>query len=414
MHVLNCFIIKKKLKMKNLSLKIYLLILLTLFFSGCKNDNFKSHLEENEIFSILRYEIVTIGNKYSYSISNFFSKNNKDNIEDILIEFQALTKKINSLKIQKETDFFISSNKKSIEKIDDEIFELRKTRNLILLEIEKEIQKIVKDQIKTEGIDFKGFVFPPVLIKIFDPPLLLVTSPRNVISRENEILLNSNMKNSRKKIIEEKILQEKNTSAIILEIGGLATYPSMIKPNTNIERLFELTAHEWLHQYLIFYPLGRSIFKNTKMTEINETLANIFGKEISKNICSNKLYKSYCENNDQITIENSFNYDTFMKETRKNVDILLNNHNIIEAEQYMDDRRKELLNNGIFIRKINQAWFAFNGTYTDSPTSISPVFSILKNIQENSNNLKEFIEMLQYINDYEELLEINNYKYEKK
>ena len=103
-----------------------------------------------------------------------------------------------------------------------------------------------------------------------------------------------------------------------------------------------------------------------------------------------------------------------MKETRKNVDILLNNHNIIEAEQYMDDRRKELLNNGIFIRKINQAWFAFNGTYTDSPTSISPVFSILKNIQENSNNLKEFIEILQYINDYEELLEINNYKYEKK
>ena len=77
----------------------------------------------------------------------------------------------------------------------------------------------------------------------------------------------------------------------------------MIKPNTNIERLFELTAHEWLHQYLIFYPLGRSIFKNTKMTEINETLANIFGKEISKNICSNKLYKSYCENNDQITID---------------------------------------------------------------------------------------------------------------
>ena len=208
-------------------------------------------------------------------------------------------------------------------------------------------------------------------------------------------------------------LEEENLSAIILEIGGLATYPSMIKPNTNLERLFELAAHEWLHQYLIFYPLGRSIFENNKMTEINETLANIFGKEISKKICKNKLYKIYCENNDKNFTENPFDYNTFMQETRKNVEVLLKNNNIIEAEEYMENRRKELLEKGIFIRKINQAWFAFNGTYADSPTSISPVFSILKNIQENTDNLKNFIEILQNIDSYEELLQINPTNMEK-
>ena len=390
---------------------LYLLILILVIFvlSGCKNDIFDKSLEENEIFSILKYEITTIGNKYIHSFYNIFSTDNKEYANNYLIQFKSLTKKINAL--EKETTSTIVSSQKNIEQLEKELTTLRKKRNSILLKIEKEIQKIVRNQIKVEGLDTKGFIFPPVLIKIFDPPLLLVTSPRNLISREKEILLDSSMKNSRKNIIEQKILAEENLSAVILEIGGLASYPSMIKPNTNFERLFELTAHEWLHQYLIFYPLGRSIFKNNEMNEINETLANIFGKEISKKICTNELYKIYCENNELTTTTNkNFDYDLFMKETRKNVDFLLKNNNISKAEKYMEDRRKNLEDEGILIRKINQAWFAFHGTYTDSPTSVSPVFSILKKIQEDTENMKEFIDILKNISNYEQLLTINNYK----
>jgi hypothetical protein len=390
---------------------LYLLILILVIFvlSGCKNDIFDKSLEENEIFSILKYEITTIGNKYIHSFYNIFSTDNKEYANNYLIQFKSLTKKINAL--EKETTSTIVSSQKNIEQLEKELTTLRKKRNSILLKIEKEIQKIVRNQIKVEGLDTKGFIFPPVLIKIFDPPLLLVTSPRNLISREKEILLDSSMKNSRKNIIEQKILDEENLSAVILEIGGLASYPSMIKPNTNFERLFELTAHEWLHQYLIFYPLGRSIFKNNEMNEINETLANIFGKEISKKICTNELYKIYCENNELTTTTNkNFDYDLFMKETRKNVDFLLKNNNISKAEKYMEDRRKNLEDEGILIRKINQAWFAFHGTYTDSPTSVSPVFSILKKIQEDTENMKEFIDILKNISNYEQLLTINNYK----
>tara|TARA_B100000686_G_scaffold332006_1_gene396229 strand:- start:1350 stop:2573 length:1224 start_codon:yes stop_codon:yes gene_type:complete len=399
-------------KMKKKYLNIFIITFLILISLGCEKYPLKTHLEKEELFSILRYEILTIGNKYIFAINNLFSENNESKIDDTFIEFQLLTKKINSLEKQKEINILNNSNK-TLDKLNNEISDLKNKRKFISLKIEKEIQKIVKNQIKIEGINFKGLVFPPVLIKIFDPPLLLITSPRNVISREHEILLNPNMKNSRKNLIENKMLEEENLSAIILEIGGLATYPSMIKPNTNLERLFELAAHEWLHQYLIFYPLGRSIFENNKMTEINETLANIFGKEISKKICKNKLYKIYCENNDKNFTENPFDYNTFMQETRKNVEVLLKNNNIIEAEEYMENRRKELLEKGIFIRKINQAWFAFNGTYADSPTSISPVFSILKNIQENTDNLKNFIEILQNIDSYEELLQINPTNMEK-
>ena len=37
----------------------------------------------------------------------------------------------------------------------------------------------------------------------------------------------------------------------------------------------------------------------------------------------------------------------------------------------MNESTLILNDNGIKIRKINQAWFAFNGTYGDSPSSIS-------------------------------------------
>ncbi|MDP7194066.1 MAG: hypothetical protein QF496_00605 [Dehalococcoidia bacterium] len=395
--------------MKKKYLNLIILISIIFVLSGCKNDIFDKSLKEKEVFSILKYEITTIGSKYIYSFKSIFSKDNKEYAKNSLIQFKSLTKNIYAL--EKEPTSTVRSKQKNIEQLEKELTTLRKKRNSILLKIEKDIQKIVRNQIKAEGIDTKGFVFPPVSIKIFDPPLLLVTSPRNLISREKEILLDSSMKNSRKNIIEQKILDEENLSAVILEIGGLASYPSMIKPNTNFERLFELTAHEWLHQYLIFYPLGRSIFKNNEMNEINETLANIFGKEISKKICANELYEIYCENSELTTTTNkNFDYDFFMKETRETVDLLLKNNNISKAEKYMEERRKNLENEGILIRKINQAWFAFHGTYTDSPTSVSPVFSILKKIQEDTENMKEFIDILKNIDSYQQFLTINDYK----
>ena len=39
----------------------------------------------------------------------------------------------------------------------------------------------------------------------------------------------------------------------------------------------------------------------------------------------------------------------------------------------MEAKRLYLNNNGITIRKINQAYFAFYGTYADSPQSSSPI-----------------------------------------
>ena len=39
-------------------------------------------------------------------------------------------------------------------------------------------------------------------------------------------------------------------------------------------------AHEWTHHYLYFTPLGRRYFASAKLTTLNETVANMVGREL--------------------------------------------------------------------------------------------------------------------------------------
>jgi hypothetical protein len=57
----------------------------------------------------------------------------------------------------------------------------------------------------------------------------------------------------------------------------------------------------------------------------------------------------------------------------------------------MQQTRQYLADNGYYIRKLNQAYFAFHGTYADSPTSISPIGAELEKLREQSASLKDFL-----------------------
>ena len=56
-----------------------------------------------------------------------------------------------------------------------------------------------------------------------------------------------------------------------------------------------------------------------------------------------------------------------MHETRVNVDEMLADGQVAEAENYMEARRQFFWENGYHIRKLNQAYFAFHGAYADQP-----------------------------------------------
>ena len=56
-----------------------------------------------------------------------------------------------------------------------------------------------------------------------------------------------------------------------------------------------------------------------------------------------------------------------MHATRVVVDAMLASGKIDDAENYMEQRRQVFVNNGYFIRRLNQAYFAFYGAYADVP-----------------------------------------------
>jgi predicted nucleic acid-binding Zn-ribbon protein len=92
-----------------------------------------------------------------------------------------------------------------------------------------------------------------------------------------------------------------------------------------------------------------------------------------------------------------------MREIRRAVDNYLARGEITQAEEFMEQKRQYLVSMGYQIRKLNQAYFAFYGTYADSPTSISPIGVELKKLREQSASLKDFLDTVATMTSREDL-----------
>jgi hypothetical protein len=143
------------------------------------------------------------------------------------------------------------------------------------------------------------------------------------------------------------------------------------------------------------------------MTSINETVAGMVGNEIGL-----LVYQRYYGDDEQETeqpeddLKALFDFNEEMRQIRLAVDQYLAEGEVEEAEEYMEERRQYLAANGYYIRKLNQAYFAFYGTYADKPTSVSPIGGQLRELRERSTSLLEFINTVSGISSYEQLLEM--------
>ncbi|MCH2507261.1 MAG: hypothetical protein MK035_02095 [Dehalococcoidia bacterium] len=249
--------------------------------------------------------------------------------------------------------------------------------------------------------------FPPVHITIQEPPKLLVVSTRDRIDLIETVLLKTDIAVNEMEELEDVITEQFDLSALILDLGGIATYPSILPPDKSLESFLIITAHEWLHQYLFFKPLGREYWTDSTMTSINETVASMFGEEVGL-----KAYRKFPERVNSDSEENlpaithEFDLRKELRETRIKVDELLNQGQVELAELYMNERQTVINDNGYYFRKLNQAYFAFNGTYGDHPASISPIASQLDQIRNSSDSLADFIGKVSQVATHAEFLDL--------
>ena len=69
----------------------------------------------------------------------------------------------------------------------------------------------------------------------------------------------------------------------------------------------------------------------------------------------------------------------------------------------MEEKRQYLLSMGYYIRKLNQAYFAFHGAYADEPTSVSPIGFELKKLRGRIESLKDFLNTVADMTSRQEL-----------
>ncbi len=304
-----------------------------------------------------------------------------------------------------------------LEGLEAALYLTRARRIEIRPDVEEAIESVVSTAIRREGMAGPGpLVLPPVDIRLAEPPKVLVTSPRNRIERLTDVLLDSDVTISDRERIEAELMDESDLSAAVLDVGGVATYPASVFSGADLQWTLQTVAHEWLHHCLFFRPIGRNMRDSPEMVVLNETVADLAGREIGDSI-HRGLVDAIPQTPHPTPVEKGaaspsprpaegFDFNAEMRETRLETDRLLAKGEVEKAEAYMDSRRRLFVYNGYPIRKLNQAYFAFSGTYAESPASINPIGAQVRQLREASPDVGTFLRLVSGVSDYGEFLQL--------
>jgi hypothetical protein len=254
-------------------------------------------------------------------------------------------------------------------------------------------------------------------------PMALIVSPRDHIEQTANISVNTDLTVDEQVKLEDEVSQGLDVSSLVVQIGGVGVYPTMVARTTNLPWLLSTIAHEWIHNYLTQRPLGLLYGETPELRTMNETTASIAGDEIGalviKEFYPELVPAASLPTLELVSLPNDrpdpgtlvrppFDFRAQMHETRVNADALLAEGKIEEAEAYMEARRQVFLQNGYLLRKINQAYFAFHGAYADAPGGAAgedPVGPAVRALREQSDSLADFINTIAWMWSFEQLQE---------
>jgi hypothetical protein len=279
------------------------------------------------------------------------------------------------------------------------------------------LQNQISQVVGEMGLTLGGQPVPPVLYHMTPLPLALIISPREVIRQDEDIPLVADLPLDQQIALETQIDQALDVSSLVVEIGGVGTYPTMVYQTRSVDVLGEIIGHEWTHNFLTLRPLGVLYLESPQMRVINETVASISGKEIGRAL----LEQFYPEllpppapspppqaPPPPPTEPPAFDYRKEMHATRVQTDELLSQGKIDEAEAYMEMRRQVFWQHGYrWLRKLNQAYFAFYGAYADEPGGAAgtedPIGAAVRQLRAQSASLAEFLNRVSWVTSFDQL-----------
>jgi len=274
------------------------------------------------------------------------------------------------------------------------------------------LQEQISATLAEQGLTIGGQPFPPVLFHLTPLPCDLVISPRDRVEQDASISLIPDLSVDQQIALENQVDSSLNVSSLVVPVGGIGTYPTMVMRTTALDWLADTIAHEWTHNWLTLQPLGINYDTTSELRTMNETTASITGQEISVLVLK-RYYPELAVEYSVHTISQplapapaAFDFNNEMHITRVHVDELLAQGKITEAEDYMAQRRLVFWQNGYAIRKLNQAYFAFYGAYANVPGGAAgedPVGPAVRALRAQSANLADFLKTIARMSSFRQL-----------
>jgi hypothetical protein len=282
------------------------------------------------------------------------------------------------------------------------------------------LQNQVSETLARLELTTGGQPIPPVLYHSSPTPLALIVSKREEIVQIANISILPTLTLDQQIELEDRVAHSLNVSTLVVPIGGVGVYPTMVMETTNLPWMLNTIAHEWTHNYLNLRPLGINYSTTPELRTMNETTANIVGDEVGLLLLqtyypellasaptSNRLTLNWqFPHSSRLEDTPTFDFRAEMRETRVTVDKLLAEGKIEEAEAYMEARRQIFWQNGYLIRKLNQAYFAFHGAYADQPGGAAgedPVGPAVRALRQQSASLADFLNTIAWMTSFEQL-----------
>ncbi|MSQ25407.1 MAG: hypothetical protein EXR49_03900 [Dehalococcoidia bacterium] len=281
--------------------------------------------------------------------------------------------------------------------------------------IEGMLDAVLRDGGVRSSFLWLDWIWPPVDFRLDAVPRVLVISPRERIEIARTTLIDPRITIEGRVALESEV-DARNLSSIVLGISGVASYPSLVPETFALRDVLRVAAHEWTHHYLAFHPLGRAYRKNGDLTALNETVADVVGDEVG-----DLVYQRYFAAPGEVVtpprrarpatppapsdVPPPFDFNAAMRETRVRAEELLAQGKIDEAESHMEERRHFMAEHGYYFRKLNQAFFAFNGAYASraGSGSVSPIGGQITGLRDSSATLGEFLSAIARYGSYDAL-----------
>lgn len=382
-------------------------------------------------FSIPRWEVKALLGEADEHITVHPPPPSSEKAKTLVLQYLQVAQRIGAL--EGEVERLAAENPDESEvyaqmsTLQAEIAQLRARQKNRRPIVERILAKQVSTIIAKEHLGWMEQALPPVAFQFTEPPYYLILSYRTRIKMRMGVHLKPQLSLQTRENIENTLEEElPDTSALVEGIGGFSTWPTMVIDRASLEWILSTIAHEWTHTYLIIYPLGRHYYSSPDMSAINETVADIVGNEVGRET----LVTFYPERvpptptptpmsqpsqvrplrpvTPTVTPAPTFDFVKEMRITRDHVDQLLAQGKVEEAERYMEERRRFFVAHGYYIRKLNQAYFAFHGTYRTGPAapSTDPIGPRLRKLRQQSPTLADFLHTVRGISSMEDLMKL--------